>query len=58
MYVTSASIWVICVPAALLLGLVPGLGLDGAWLGMAIDLCAGVLFVAHFRSGQWKHARV
>ena len=59
MYVTSASIWVIRVPAALLLGLVLGLGLNGAWLGMAIDLCArGALFFARFRSGHWKHARV
>jgi Na+-driven multidrug efflux pump len=59
MYVTSASIWVIRVPAALLLGLVLGLGVDGAWLGMAIDLCARrALFFACFRSGQWTHARV
>ena len=59
MYVTSASIWIIRVPLAMVLGLALGLGLNGAWLAMAIDLCArGMLFFVRFRSGRWKQAQV
>jgi putative MATE family efflux protein len=59
MYITGASVWAIRVPAAFVLGLVLGMGLSGAWLGMAIDLVVrGVLFFLRFRSGRWKLARV
>jgi MATE family multidrug resistance protein len=59
MYITSASIWVIRVPLAILLGITLRLGLTGAWLSMAIDLCArGALFLLRFRSGRWKQAQV
>ena len=59
MYVTSASIWSIRVPAAILLGLGLGMGLTGAWLGMATDLSVrGIVFFLRFRSGRWKLMKV
>ena len=59
MYVTSASIWAIRVPSVFILGLALGWGLDGAWLGMAIDLVVrGLIFFLRFRSGRWKTASV
>jgi MATE family multidrug resistance protein len=59
MWVTSASVWAIRVPGAFVLGSLLGLGLTGAWLGMAIDLSArGTLFYLRFRSGRWKLAKV
>jgi MATE family multidrug resistance protein len=59
MYVTSATMWAIRVPAALVLGLALGMGLTGAWLGMAADVSArGILFGLRFRSGRWRQARV
>lgn len=59
MYVTGLSIWGIRVPAALLLGLSLGMGLAGAWLGMAFDLTVrGVVFFLRFRGGRWKLMKV
>jgi len=59
MYVTGLSIWSIRVPAALLLGLSLGMGLTGAWLGMAVDLAVrGVVFFLRFRGGRWKLMKV
>jgi len=59
MYVTGLSIWSIRVPAALLLGLSLGMGLTGAWLGMALDLAVrGVVFFLRFRGGRWKLMKV
>lgn len=59
MYVTGASIWSIRVPAAILLGLGLGMGLTGAWLGMATDLTVrGIVFFLRFRSGRWKLMKV
>jgi putative MATE family efflux protein len=59
MLITSISVWAIRVPSVFLLGLALGWGLDGAWLGMAIDLVVrGTLFFLRFRSGRWQEARV
>jgi putative MATE family efflux protein len=59
MVVTGASIWSIRVPAAILLGLVLGMGLPGAWLGMASDLSVrGIVYFLRFRSGRWKLMKV
>lgn len=59
MYVTGGSIWAIRVPAAILLASILGLGLNGAWLSMAIDLTVrGTLLFLRFRSGHWKRAEV
>lgn len=59
MYVTSLTIWTIRVPAALFLGLGLGMGLTGAWLGMATDLATrGIIFFLRFRGGHWKLIRV
>jgi putative MATE family efflux protein len=59
MYITGGSIWAIRVPVALLLASALGLGLNGAWISMAIDLAVrGLLFFLRFRSGHWKQASV
>jgi Na+-driven multidrug efflux pump len=59
MYVTGPVILAVRVPTALLLGIVLGMGLAGAWLGMATDLVVrGVIFFLRFRSGRWKAAQV
>jgi MATE family multidrug resistance protein len=59
MVITGPVILAVRVPVALLLGVVLSLGLTGAWLGMAIDLCVrGIIFFLRFRSGRWKTARV
>jgi MATE family multidrug resistance protein len=59
MYVTGPVILAVRVPMALLLGIALGMGLAGAWLGMAADLCVrGIAFYLRFRSGRWKAAQV
>jgi MATE family multidrug resistance protein len=59
MYVTSLTIWTLRVPAALFLGLGLGMGLTGAWLGMATDLATrGITFFLRFRGGHWKLIKV
>jgi MATE family multidrug resistance protein len=55
MLVTFAVIWAIRVPAALILGLALGLGLAGAWAGMAFELSLrGLIYFLRFRRGRWK----
>ena len=55
MVVTLISMWVIRVPLALVLGLVLGMGLAGAWMGMALDLALrGIIYFFRFRRGRWK----
>jgi Na+-driven multidrug efflux pump len=55
MVVTLASMWIIRVPLALLLSLVLGMGLAGAWAAMALDLAVrGVIYYFRFRRGRWK----
>jgi putative MATE family efflux protein len=59
MYVTGPVILAVRVPTALLLGVALGMGLPGAWLGMATDLSVrGIIFYLRFRSGRWKLAQV
>ncbi len=59
MIATGASVWAIRVPVAWLIGQLLGIGLVGAWLGMAADLAVrGTIFFLRFRSGRWKTARV
>ncbi|MBN1139572.1 MAG: MATE family efflux transporter [Anaerolineae bacterium] len=59
MIITGISIWAIRVPSVFLLGLALGWGLNGAWLGMALDLAVrGVIFFLRFRSGRWQTAHV
>ena len=59
MYITIATIWAIRVPAAIFLGLTLGMGLSGAWLGMATDLATrGIVFFLRFRGGRWKLMKV
>ena len=59
MFVTGASIWSIRVPMALLLALVLGMGLPGAWLGMVSDMTVrGIAYFLRFRSGRWKLMKV
>jgi putative MATE family efflux protein len=59
MVITSATIWIFRVPAAVFLGLTLGMGLPGAWIGMATDLATrGIIFFLRFRSGRWKLAKV
>lgn len=59
MYITSASIWAIRVPLGYLLSITLGLGLNGAWLAMVIDMTVrGAFFFFRYRSGKWKTIRV
>ena len=59
MYITGPVILAVRVPTALLLGVAAGMGLAGAWLGMATDLSVrGIIFFLRFRSGRWKTAQV
>jgi MATE family multidrug resistance protein len=55
MIVTCIFMWVVRVPLALVLGLVLGMGLAGAWMGMALDLSLrGIIYYFRFRRGRWK----
>lgn len=59
MYITFAGIWGMRVVAAYLLGLKAGLGLRGAWIGVAMDMTVRcVLVYARFKAGHWKTMRV
>lgn len=56
---TTVGIWVFRVGLAYLLALTLGLGLLGAWLAMAADICArAVLIYARFRRSAWKELQV
>jgi putative MATE family efflux protein len=55
MVITGASIWLIRLPFAYLLGIKMGYGLQGAWLAMNIDLFfRGGLMYLRFRRNGWK----
>ena len=58
MYITGPVILAVRVPTALLLGVALGMGLAGAWLGMATDLSVRGIIFLRFRSGRWKAAQV
>jgi len=56
---SGISIWAVRLVLAHYLGVVMGLGLVGAWLGMSIDLCfRAVLVTIRFRGGRWKSIKV
>jgi putative MATE family efflux protein len=56
---TLVGIWGVRVTLAYVLAINLGLGLLGAWLAMAGDMCVRALLVyARFRSGKWKQLRV
>jgi putative MATE family efflux protein len=55
MLITLVVIWLIRVPSAVLLGLALGMGLAGAWAGMALELSLrGIIYFFRFRRGRWK----
>ena len=57
--INASAVWLVRVPAALLLTQVVEWELTGAWIAMALDLVVrGGLLFTRFRSGQWKRARV
>jgi len=59
MYVTGVSVWATRVLVATVSVVLLGMGLPGAWLGMATDhTVRGILFFLRYRSGRWKLMRV
>lgn len=59
MYVTLAGIWGARVLVAYVLADRLGMGLSGAWIGMAMDMVVRAIVVScRFRAGQWKTIRV
>jgi len=59
MLISLTSIWGLRLAAAYLLGVVFGLGLFGAWLGIAVDFSfRALMFWLRFRSGKWATLRV
>ena len=59
MYVTGVSVWAARVLVAMVSVTLLGMGLPGAWLGMAADhTVRGTLFFLRYRSGRWKLMRV
>jgi putative MATE family efflux protein len=59
MVITVGTVWALRLAAAYLLGVVLGLGLLGAWLGMWVDFAGrALLFWLRFRTGRWERVRV
>ncbi len=59
LYSTAAGMWVGRVVLGWFFVNVVGMGLPGAWLGMAIDqFFRATLIYLRFRTGKWKHIRV
>lgn len=59
LYSTAIGIWGFRVVVGYVLAVVLGMGLVGAWLGMAIDqLVRSAIILVRFRSGRWKLAEV
>jgi Na+-driven multidrug efflux pump len=55
----AAPIWLVRLPLAFRLGLTFGMGLNGVWAGMILDMIARASLLAlRFRSGAWKWLRV
>jgi putative MATE family efflux protein len=58
MFSTGASMWFVRIPAAYIFGVVLGLGIPGAYLGLIIDSAVtSGLNLWRYRSGRWKTAR-
>ncbi|HHY12108.1 MAG TPA: MATE family efflux transporter [Firmicutes bacterium] len=59
LYITMAGFWGLRVVTAYLLAIKMGMGLYGAWIGMALDMVGrATLAGLRFRAGGWKHTRV
>ncbi|NLK07953.1 MAG: MATE family efflux transporter [Firmicutes bacterium] len=59
LYSTFLGIWVMRVIAGYLFGVVLGLGLLGAWMGMALDQLTRASVISYrFRKGGWKELSV
>ncbi len=59
MWITSLSTYCVRLPAAYLLGIVWGMGLNGVWLALCGELVfRGVIFAARFWHGGWARAKV
>jgi putative MATE family efflux protein len=57
--INGVGVWVVRVPAALVLTRALEWGLTGAWIAMALDLTSrGLLLFFRFRSGRWKTVQV
>jgi putative MATE family efflux protein len=57
--ITVSSIWGLRLLAAYVLGVVFGLGLLGAWIGIWLDFAfRSTMFYWRFRSGKWETLRV
>ena len=53
------TLWVLQIPAALVLSSGLGLGLTGIWLGRALaNIANGILFITWFRRGKWKEREI
>jgi putative MATE family efflux protein len=59
LYSTALGMWIGRVGLGWFFVHVVGMGLPGAWLGMAIDqVVRGILISLRFRTGRWKEIRV
>lgn len=59
LFITMAGFWGVRVLFAYVFAIKLGLGLFGAWLGMASDMIIRCILAGlRFRSGHWKHVRV
>ena len=59
LYITMAGVWGVRVVAAYLLAIRLGMGLNGAWIGMALDMIARAILVnLRFRAGHWTKINV
>lgn len=59
LYATMVGIWGVRVVAAYVLAVRLGMGLNGAWIGMGLDMVArAVLIDMRFRAGHWTKTKV
>lgn len=59
LFVTMAGFWGVRVLFAYVFAIKLGLGLFGAWIGMASDMIIRCILAGlRFRSGHWKYVRV
>ncbi len=58
MFSTGLSMWLVRIPAAYIFGVVLGLGIPGAYLGLILDSAVtSGLNLWRYRSGRWQSAR-
>jgi len=59
MILTFISLWLVQLPLAVFLSRMPALGVDGIWIAILVSYAVqGVLTVAWFQTGRWKHKKV